>query len=131
MKRKNKIIVLWLMIMIGFVCHSLMDMLPLFWGHDISISDSGTAPQGVLMMMAVITFLLPVCAISCLLTDGHGGKQTFVNAVLAVIMALVNIAHMFMELPSTNYSQYIIMPCLAVIGIYLAYYSVRLSQQKQ
>jgi hypothetical protein len=48
-----------------------------------------------------------------------------INAILAVIMALFNIAHAFMELPSDNAGQYIIMPMMIVIGLVLAGNSIR------
>ena len=54
------------------------------------------------------------------------GKVTkVVNAVLAVLIALFNIAHAFMELPSDNAGQYIVMPMMIVIGVILAWHSIK------
>ena len=50
---------------------------------------------------------------------------TCVNAVLAVIIGLFNVAHACMELPSDNVGQYIIMPVMIIIGLALAWYSVK------
>jgi hypothetical protein len=47
------------------------------------------------------------------------------NAVLAVFIGLFNIAHAFMELPSDNAGQYVIMPMMIIIGIVLAWYSIK------
>ena len=48
-----------------------------------------------------------------------------INAVLAVLIGLFNIAHAFMELPSDNAGQYIIMPMMIVVGLVLAWYSIK------
>ena len=57
------------------------------------------------------------------------GKVTkVVNAVLAVLIALFNIAHAFMELPSDNAGQYIVMPMMIVIGVILAWVQFTASQ---
>ncbi|MCR5578014.1 MAG: aldo/keto reductase, partial [Prevotella sp.] len=48
-----------------------------------------------------------------------------INAVLAVLIGLFNIAHAFMELPSDNAGQYVIMPMMIIVGIVLAWYSIK------
>ena len=36
-KRNQKILFLWLMIICGFACHTLTDILPMFWGKDMAM----------------------------------------------------------------------------------------------
>ena len=48
-----------------------------------------------------------------------------INVVLAVLVGLFNIAHAFMELPSDNAGQYVIMPMMILVGIMLAWYSIK------
>ena len=102
MKRKTKIIVLWLLTICGFASHSITDMLPMFWGKNVAIATDGVVPGGMVAFMMLLSFFLPACAILCLLADGKGKALKWVNAVLAGFMALFNIAHGFMELPSDN-----------------------------
>ena len=49
----------------------------------------------------------------------------FSNAVLAALIGLFNIAHAFMELPSDNAGQYVIMPMMIIVGLVLAWYSIK------
>lgn len=35
--------------------------MPLFWNEPVAISDSGTAPAGLLTFMITVTYLIPVC----------------------------------------------------------------------
>lgn len=131
MERKQKIVVLWLMTMCGFVCHTIMDLLPLFWGQRIAISDSGAAPQSMLLMMSVLSLLIPVCGIFCVLSCRTGKWKKVVNVALATLIALFNIVHACMELPSDNAAQYVVMPMLIIIGICLAWHSYKLLKSEQ
>lgn len=45
--------------------------------------------------------------------------------MLAVFIGLFNIAHAFMELPSDNAGQYVVMPMMIIVGIVLAWYSIK------
>ena len=45
--------------------------------------------------------------------------------MLAVLVALFNIAHAAMELPAETAGQYVILPVLIVIGLVLAWHSIK------
>ena len=123
MKRNSKILSLWLLTIGGFASHSIADLLPLFWGKDLRIATDGNVDQGLIVMMMTLSYLLPACGILCILTERRSAK--FVNACLAVVLALFNIAHAAMELPSDNAGQYVVLPMMVVIGLLLAWQSVK------
>ena len=124
MTRSIKISVLWLLTICGFACHSICDVLPLFWGKNMAVAATdGNVDQGMIVFMMTLSFLIPTCGVLCMLAKAKTTK--IINAVLAVLIALFNIAHAFMELPSDNAGQYIIMPMMIVIGITLAWYSIK------
>jgi hypothetical protein len=124
MTRSIKISVLWLLTICGFACHSICDVLPLFWGKNMAVAATdGNVDQGMIVFMMTLSFLIPACGVLCMLAKAKTTK--IINAVLAVLIALFNIAHAFMELPSDNAGQYIIMPMMIVIGITLAWYSIK------
>ena len=124
MTRSIKISVLWLLTICGFACHSICDVLPLFWGKNMAVAPTdGNVDQGMIVFMMTLSFLIPACGVLCMLAKAKTTK--IINAVLAVLIALFNIAHAFMELPSDNAGQYIIMPMMIVIGITLAWYSIK------
>lgn len=104
---------------------------PHVWGKNVAIATDGVVPGGMVAFMVLLSFFLPACAILCLLADGKGKALKCVNAVLAGFMALFNIAHGFMELPSDNVGQYLVLPMMVVIGLYLAYLSFRLVRQDE
>ena len=62
-----------------------------------------------------ILWLLTVC----------GFAAHSICAVLAVLIGLFNIAHAFMELPSDNAGQYVVMPMMIIVGLVLAWYSIK------
>lgn len=124
MTRSIKISVLWLLTICGFACHSICDVLPLFWGKNMAVAATdGNVDQGMIVFMMTLSFLIPTCGVLCMQAKAKTAK--IINAVLAVLIALFNIAHAFMELPSDNAGQYIIMPMMIVIGVTLAWYSIK------
>ena len=129
MTRSIKISVLWLLTICGFACHSICDVLPMFWGKDMAVAATdGNVDQGMIVFMMMLSFFIPACGVLCMLAKTKAAKV--VNAVLAVLIGLFNIAHAFMELPSDNAGQYIIMPMMIVVGLVLAWQSVRYVKEK-
>ncbi len=127
MERNQKIIVLWLMTICGFACHTLTDILPMFWGKDMAVvATNGNVDYGMIVFMMILSFFIPVCGIFCLLTDCRAKFLRIINAVLAVLIGLFNIAHAFMELPSENAGQYVILPMMVVIGCVLSWHSIKI-----
>lgn len=125
---RTKTVVLWLLITIGFLCHSICDILPIFWGKNIAIDNSGNAPQSLMIMMATLMYLIPVCGIMLLYLKSR--VAWIINAILAVIMALFTIVHAGMELfPCDNYAQLIVLPLMMALGVLLALKSVRLTRK--
>ena len=60
MKENIKLSFLWVAIVAGMSSHSLMDVMPLFWNADIAISKDGVVPVSMLVMMAVVSYTLPI-----------------------------------------------------------------------
>lgn len=52
MEKKTRIIIFWLLIIAGFLIHSLTDALPAFWGDSIVVEQGPS--------MAVISVLLAI-----------------------------------------------------------------------
>ena len=53
----------------------------------------------------IVLWLMIICGLFCMLTDCRAKLLRMVNAVLAVLIGLFNLAHAFMELPSENAGQ--------------------------
>ena len=79
--------------------------------------------QNMIVFMMTLSFFIPAIGVLSLMSKIKSFKV--VNAVLAVLTALFNIAHAFMELPSDNAGQYVILPMMIVVGIVLAWVSVK------
>lgn len=86
MEKKTKIIVLWLLTICGFACHSITDILPMFWGKDIAIATDGVVPGGMVAFMMLLSFFLPPGGlfIACYYVKGQSRiSDWLVNAVLS------------------------------------------------
>ena len=124
MTRNIKISILWLLTICGFACHSICDVLPMFWGQDMAVAATdGSVDQGMIVFMMTLSFLIPACGVLCVLSKAKALKV--INAMLAVLIGLFNIAHAFMELPSDNCGQYVILPMMIVVGLVLAWQSLK------
>lgn len=124
MTRSIKITIFWLLTICGFASHSICDVLPMFWGKNMAVvATDGNVDQGMIVFMMTLSFLIPACGVLCLMVKARATKV--INAVLAVLIALFNIAHACMELPSDNAGQYVILPMMIVIGIILAWNSIK------
>ena len=127
MEKKNRIILFWVLTVLGFLAHSLADALPAFWGDSI-VAAEGPAPVGMLSFMVCMTYLVPVAGILLIL---YGGKVArIINAVLACIMALFTLLHMSELLEAFSPVQLFIMPMMFVIALLMAIDSVKICKQK-
>jgi len=103
----------------------------MFWGKDMAVvATDGNVDQGMVVFMMTLAFLLPACGVLCVLA-GKGKALKVVNAVLALLLALFSVAHAFMELPSDNKGQYVILPMMMVVSIILAWHSLKHVKEEQ
>ena len=79
----------------------------------------------MIAFMAALSYLIPACGACCMLAEGKSTIVKMANALLAVFIALFNIVHAFLELPTENTAQYIIMPMLIVVSLLLAWHSIK------
>ena len=124
MTRSFKISILWLLTICGFACHSICDVLPMFWGKDMAVvATDGNVDQSMIAFMMTLSFFIPACGVLCTLFSTKTTKV--INALLAVLIALFNIVHAFMELPSENCGQYVILLMMIVVGLVLAWQGLK------
>ena len=59
MTKRIKISILWLLTICGFACHSITDVLPMFWGKDMAVvATDGNVDQGMIVFMMTLSFLI-------------------------------------------------------------------------
>lgn len=126
----SKVSLLWVIIMVGFMAHIAADILPAFWGANIAMPDSiGEASMGMIMFMMTMAFFVPMCGLLCM-NYRKFKVMRVINLVLATVMMLFNFFHtseLFMEF---NPVQLIILLAMAVLGVYMFVYSLRMVKQK-
>ena len=125
----SKVSLLWVIIMVGFMAHIAADILPAFWGANIAMPDStGEASMGMIMSMMTMAFFVTMCGLLCM-NYRKFKVMRVINLVLATVMMLFNFFHtseLFMEF---NPVQLIILLAMAVLGVYLFVYSLRMVKQ--
>lgn len=123
-------VALWGMITAGFLSHTVCDMMPLFWGGNVAVDQSGVMPQGMVMFMMALTYLVPVVGIVISL---YSRCKTWhiVNFILAVIIALFSVFHASELLTLSNYGQLVILPLMIVVAVLLAVESYKMIKQTE
>ncbi len=129
-KNVSKIALLWVIVMVGFMAHTVAELLPAFWGANIAIDGStGEAPTGMLILMTAVSFFIPMCGLFCM--QYHKSKaMRVVNLVLAVVMMLFNVIHAGELFTEFSPVQLLIHPVMAVIGVYLFVFSIQVLKQE-
>jgi len=126
MEKKNRIILFWILTIVGFLTHSLTDALPAFWGESIAAAE-GPAPVGMISFMVCMTYLIPVVGILLVVYGGKAAKV--INAVLACIMALFTLLHMSELIDEFNVAQLFIMPMMFVLALLMAIDSIKICKE--
>lgn len=129
-KEISKVSFMWVVVMVGFAMHMLADLLPIFWGANVTMPDAtGEASVGMMAFMISLSFFMPMCGLLCMQYRSNKTMR-FINFVLATIMMVFNILHaseLFMEFSPV---QLMIHPVMIIAGIYLFIFSRREMKQQ-
>ena len=119
MDRKVRIAVLWLMVMLGGLVHTIVEIMPIFWGDNVAAMPQNEAQMHGMMIFSACFFLtLPALGELCTL---YGCRRwaTIANAVLAGLMLLLNTAHPIMDLAGAPIAQWFILPVVFALNLLL------------
>jgi len=129
-KEISKVSFMWVVIMVGFAMHMLADLLPIFWGANISMPDAtGEASVGMMAFMIFLSFFMPMCGLLCMQYRSNKTMR-LINFTLASIMMIFNILHATELIMEFNPVQLMIHPVMIIAGIYLFIFSRREMKQQ-
>ncbi len=93
MKNSTKIIVLWNVILFGFIFHSLIEMMPLFFGVNIAIPEATGNMPSSMAWMSLIFYIVPMLCIAGMLYVTSSWFK-ILNLILSSIFVLMNAWHL-------------------------------------
>ena len=129
MKRQIELSVLWVVLVLGFLAHTLADVMPAFWGESIVAMPTSTHLRELIALMMGICYTLPVLTIFLALWGKHKVWRV-IHSILACLFALFCLLHMLEWLDQFNPVQLTIMPLMAIVGIILAVKSIKYVREK-
>ena len=129
MKRQIELSVLWVVLVLGFLAHTLADVMPAFWGESIVAMPTSTHLRELIALMMGICYTQPVLAIFLALWGKHKAWRV-IHSILACLFALFCLLHMLEWLDQFNPVQLTIMPLMAIVGIILAVKSIKYVREK-
>ena len=130
MKRQIELSVLWVLLVLGFLAHTLADVMPAFWGESVVAMPTSTHLRELIALMMGICYTLPVLAIFLALWGKHKAWRV-IHSILACLFALFCLLHMLEWLDEFNPVQLTIMPLMAIVGIILAVKSIKYVRENQ
>lgn len=120
MEKNIRISFLWIMLMLGLAIHTTMDLLPLFFGGNVSMPDAtGEIPAAMALMMAGFTYTLPFIGLLISLFGIKKRKLTLVALILAILLCVFHIGHLFELFTGAGVAQFIVMPLNTITAILL------------
>lgn len=125
MERSTRMVFLWLTIMVGYCVHTLIDLLPVFFGGNVAIPGSeGVVPGGMYAFTGMIMFLLPVAGL-LLASYGVTRPWRMVHLVLSALVLLANIFHLGDLFTSFNWGQCMVLPVILLVNVLLVWEAAR------
>lgn len=122
MENKNKILVLWTVFLLGMIVHSLLAIMPVFWGQSIAMPEEMTARHAFesSMWMTLAFFLLPMIIIAAT-TFIESGWYKITNFILSILITLMNIFHVIGHLGESpvDIRQIVLLTFVLIFGILL------------
>ena len=120
MTNRQKIITLWTVFIFGMVFHSLLAMMPLFFGADIAMPNATGSVPCSMMWMSLLIYLLPIILIVLILfTEKKWFKIT--NFGFSILITLMNIFHIIEHISETSVQmvQVVLLTFVLISGILL------------
>ena len=128
MSNRAKIMTLWVIFLFGMTFHSLLAIIPIFWGESVAMSQEQIAKNPIAPMMWVMLFffLIPmIMVVKTLFIETKWYRIT--NFVLTLVFTLFNIFHIVEHLGESPLDgrQVVLLLFVLISGVFLNIVSFR------
>lgn len=125
MDRNVRIALLWVVIMVGYCVHTLVDLLPIFFAGSVAMPDAtGQVPTAMYAFAGFIMFLLPVAG-ALLASYAKARAGRILHLVLAALLTLANIFHLGDLFKEFNWGQCMVLPLILLLSVLLLWEAVQ------
>lgn len=130
MNRQIEMVVLWTLVIMGFLAHTMADVMPAFWGEQIVTMPTPAHSRELIAMMLGVCYTLPVLAIFLALWGKHKAWR-IIHVLLTFIFTALCLLHMLEWIDEFNPVQLIVMPLMGLIGLILFVKSIKYAREKR
>lgn len=121
MERNLRIAILWVVLMVGLMCHSQLELIPIFFGENLVMPNAtGEMPEAMSLLMAFTTYTLPFAGLLMSLFAPKCKCWTITALVIAILLAVFHLAHMMELLNPDGLTQFFVMPLNFIAATLLA-----------
>jgi len=121
MTKHNKIIILWQLYLFGMVFHTLISLMPIFFGASVAIeSATGVMPESIGWKLLVFLVLPMICITVSLFTNAKWHRLS--NLVVAALFTLASLMHLINDGGSSIF-QAILLSYVLVVTVLLTWVS--------
>jgi len=126
MNNRTKVMMLWAIFLFGMIFHTLLAVMPVFWGQSVAMTQEQIAanPMDPMMWMMLFFFLFPMIMI--VLTLSIEAKWfRITNFILSLLFTLMNIWHLIGHLGESpaDPCQIVLLTFVLISGILLNIFS--------
>jgi hypothetical protein len=128
MNNRIKVIMLWGVFLFGMTFHTLLAIMPVFWGQSVAMTQEQIASNPMAPMMWMMLFFLLFPMITIVLTIFTEAKWCRItNFVLSLLFTLLNIWHLIGHLGESPVDpcQIVLLAFVLISGILLNIFSFR------
>lgn len=130
MNRQIEMVVLWTLVIMGFLAHTMADVMPAFWGEQIVTMSTPAHSRELIAMMLGVCYTLPVLAIFLALWGKHKAWRV-IHVLLTFIFTALCLLHMLEWIDEFNPVQLTVMPLMGLIGLILFVKSIKYAREKR
>ena len=130
MNRQIEMVVLWTLVIMGFLAHTMADVMPAFWGEQIVTMPTPAHSRELIAMMLGVCYTLPVLAIFLVLWGKHKAWGV-IHVLLTFIFTALCLLHMLEWIDEFNPVQLTVMPLMGLIGLILFVKSIKYAREKR
>ena len=130
MNRQIEMVVLWTLVIMGFLAHTMADVMPAFWGEQIVTMPTPAHSRELIAMMLGVCYTLPVLAIFLALWGKHKAWR-IIHVLLTFIFTALCLLHMLEWIDEFNPVQLTVMPLMGLIGLILFVKSIKYAREKR
>ena len=134
MNNRVKVAILWGVFLFGMIFHTLLAIMPVFWGQSVAMTQEQIVanPMVLMMWMVLFFYMLPMIAIVLSLLIEAKWYRT-INFVLSLLFTFMNVFHIVEHASeaAVDMRQVVLLIVVLISGVFLNIASFKWTREQK